>query len=114
MLTNYDVLKAIAECRKPDGRTDYADIMKKLSVDDVSLFPSLKEFKQKGYIIQTNEDVTITSLGLSAYNDLKTSAKIKKSVYAFSKFTLQRFIDIFVGVVIGLIVAYIVYHFGWQ
>lgn len=82
--------------------------------DDVSLLPFLRELNRYGYIIQTNEDVTTTSLGMLAYNGLKPSKLIKKSIYSFSKFTLQRFIDILIGIVIGAVVAYIVYHFGWQ
>lgn len=114
MITNDDVLKAIVDCKKPNGRTDYQDIMENLNVDDVSLLPFLRELNKSGYIIQTNEDVTVTSLGMIAYNDLKPSKVIKKSVYNFSKFTLQRLIDILIGIVIGVVVAYIVYHFGWQ
>lgn len=114
MITNDDVLKAIVVYKKPNGRTDYQDIMEKLNVDDVYILPFLRELNRSGYIIQTNEDVTVTSLGMIAYNDLKPSKVIKKSVYNFSKFTLQRFIDIFVGIVIGVVVAYIIYHFGWQ
>ena len=114
MITKDDVLKAIVDCQKPNGRTDYRDIMDKLKIDDISLLPSLKELKELGYIVQTQEDVTVTSLGMSAYKDLKPSKAIKKSVYNFSKFTLQRFIDILVGIIIGVSVAYLVYHFGWQ
>lgn len=114
MLINEDVSKAIAECRKSNGRTEYSDVITKLNIDSVSLIPFLKKFKQKGYITQTSEDITMTSLGLSAYKDLKPVAKIKKSVYVFSKFTLQRLIDICIGVVIGVIVAFVAYHFGWK
>lgn len=114
MITNDDVLKAIVDCKNPNGRTDYQDIMEKLNVDDISLLPFLRELNRSGYIMQTNEDVTVTSLGMIAYNDLKPSKVIKKSVYNFSKFTLQRLIDILIGIVIGVVVAYIVYHFGWQ
>lgn len=114
MITRDDVLKAIVKCKKPNGRTDYRDIMDKLKIDDISLLPSLKELKALGYILQTQEDITVTPLGMSAYNDLKPSKAIKKSVYNFSKFTLQRFIDILVGFIIGIAVAYAVYHFWWQ
>lgn len=114
MITNDDILKAIVDFKKPNGRTDYQDIMEKLNVDDVSLLPFLRELNKSGYIIQTNEDVTVTSIGMLAYNDLKPSKVIKKSVYNFSKFTLQRLIDILIGIVIGVVVAYIAYHFGWQ
>lgn len=114
MITNDDVLKAIVDCKKPNGRTDYADVMEGLNIDDISLLPFLKELNSLGYIMQTSEDITVTSLGMIAYNDLKPTKVIKKSVYNFSKFTLQRLVDILMGVVIGVVVAYIVYHFGWQ
>ena len=114
MVTEEDVLKAIVKHHDPDGKTNYLDVMEKLSMDDISLIPFLKAFEEKGYITRTMEDVTITSLGLSAYSDIKPINKAKKSIYNFSKFTLQRLIDIIIGIVIGVIVAYIVYHFGWQ
>lgn len=114
MITNDDVSKAILDCKKPNGRKDYQDIMEKLNVDDVSLLPFLRELNESGYITQTNEDVTVTSLGMIACNDLKPSKVIKKSVYNFSKFTLQRFFDVLIGIVICSVVAYIAYHFGWQ
>lgn len=114
MIIKDDVLKAIVECEKPNGRTDFKDIMNKLEIDDISLLPFLKELKEQGYTIQTLEDVAVTDLGRSVYKDLLPKAKFKKSVYLFSKFTLQRIIDIFIGIVIGVVVAYIIYHFGWQ
>lgn len=113
MITEEDVLKAIVDCKNPNGSSDYRDIMSKLDVDDVSLLPLLKELNRKNYIIQTSEDVTITDLGLSAYKGLKAPAIIKKSVYNFSKFTLQRLIDICIGIIIGLAVSAIAHHFGW-
>ena len=79
MITNDDILKAIVDFKKPYGRTVYQDIMEKLNVDDVSLLPFLRELNKSGYIIQTNEDVTVTSIGMLAYNDLKPSKVIKKS-----------------------------------
>lgn len=114
MITEKDVLKAIVDCKKLNGRTDYRDIMNKLKIDDISLLPFLKELNRKNYIIQTREDVTITGLGLSAYKELKATSIIKKSVYNFSKFTLQRLIDISIGIVIGIAVSAIAHHFGWQ
>lgn len=113
MITEEDVLKAIVDCKNPNGSTDYRDIMGKLDVDDISLLPLLKELNRKGYIIQTVDDVSITDLGLSAYNELKPQAIIKKSIFKFSKFTFQHLIDICIGIIIGLAVSAIAHHFGW-
>jgi predicted transcriptional regulator len=70
MISSDDVLKAIVKCKRDDNHVDYNDIMRELNMDDVSLIPFLKELSCKRYIIQTLENLEITSLGLSAYNDL--------------------------------------------
>lgn len=114
MLTEDNVLKAIVKHRNADGHTLYSDITSELSIDDISLITLLKTLEKQGYITQTMEDVTVTSLGMSAYNNIRTRNKFKRSIFKFSKFTFQRLLDIFIGIVIGVIIAYIVYHFGWQ
>lgn len=114
MITNNDVLKAIVDHKKTNGQTDYRDVMENLNIDDLSLLPFLRELNASGYITYTMESVAVTSLGMIAYNDMKPAKIIKKSVYNFSKFTLQRIIDIFIGIVIGVAVACIASHFGWQ
>lgn len=114
MLSENDVLKSIIKHKKPNGNTDYSDVMNELSIDDVSLMTFVKVLKQKGYITTTMEDITITPLGLSAYKEIKPIRKARKSIYNLSKFTLQRLIDILIGIVIGIVVSYITYHFGWN
>lgn len=114
MITENDVLKAIVKHRKPDGNTLFDDIMSELSIEDIALLPLLKSLEIKGYVTSTFEDVTVTSLGLSAYDDIRTKSKVKRSIFNFTKFTFQRLLDIFIGVVIGIVIAYVVYHFGWQ
>lgn len=114
MITSDDVLKAIVDCKKLSGEADYLDVMKKLDIDDISLAPFLKELDEKRFIVHTMESVSVTSLGLSAYKDLSIKRKVAKSFYDFSKFTLQRIVDILVGIAIGVAVTYIAFHFGWQ
>ncbi len=114
MITNEDVLKAIVECEKPNGRTDFRDIMNKLEIDDISLLPFLKELKKQGYTVQTLEDVAVTALGRSAYKELTAKSKIKKSITNFSKFSLKSLVRIIIEIIIALIIAYLIYHFGWQ
>lgn len=114
MITEDDVLRAVVENMTSDKYTRYEKITSALSMDDVSLLPFLKSLENKGYIIVTMENLEVTQLGIYAYNEIKPIKKVKKSIYALSKFTLQRFADIFIGVIIGLIVAYVTYHFGWK
>lgn len=114
MITKDDVLKAIVECEKPNGRTDYRDIMNKLQVDDVSLLPFLKELRKQCYIDNVLEDVSATSLGHSAYEELTAKAKVKKSILNFSKFSLKSIVRIAVEIIVALVIAFLIYHFGWQ
>lgn len=114
MITKDDVLKAIVECEKSNGRTDFSDIMNKLEVDDISLLPFLRELKEQGYTVQTLEDVAVTSLGRSAYKDLTTKTKVKKSILKFSKFSLKSLVRIAVEIIVALVIAYLIYHFKWQ
>lgn len=114
MITKDDVLKAIVECKKPDGHADFPDISNKLNTDIISIHPLLEELKIEGYTIQTLTDVTVTKLGESAYKELTFSSKAKKSIFNFSKLSLKKISEIIVGIIIGLGIAYLVYHFGWQ
>ncbi len=111
MITADDVIVAIVKCKKPNGRTDFNDIIDRLEIDDVSLIPFLKELKARNYIIQTSEDIEITPIGMSAYKDLTLKAKAKRLTYNFTKFTLQRIIDIVIGVIIGVLSTIITQYF---
>ena len=114
MITKEDVLKAIVECKKPDGHTDFTDISEKLNTDIIYIHPLLKELKKEGYTIKTLADITVTPLGESAYKELKFTSKAKKSIFNFSKLSLKKLCEIIVGIIIGLGIAYLVYYFGRQ
>lgn len=114
MITTDEVLKAIVECKRPNNSVDYNDVMEMLNIDDNTLSHFLKEFSAKGYIYQTLENMEITSLGFSVYEDLMPKEKIKKSFFDFSKLSLKAFFRTIVEIAVALLVAYLVYHFGWQ
>ena len=114
MLTSDDILKAIVECRKPSGITDPRDVMGKLNIDDTTLSKFQDELEAKGFIYATLEDAKVTSLGLSAYDDLTAKSKVQKSLFEFSKFSLKFLAEIIAAVIAGLVIAYLTYHFGWQ
>lgn len=114
MITSDDILKAIVECRKPNGLTYHTDVMNKLNIDDITLSIFLKELKAKGYICTTLGDSEVTSLGLSAYEDLSVKQKAGKSLSVFSKLSLKFLSEIIAAIVAGLVIAYLTYHFGWQ
>ena len=70
MITSNDVLKAIVDCQKPNGKTNFFDVMKKLDIDGVSLDALVKELMDKNYISTNIDYASVTSLGMSAYKDL--------------------------------------------
>ena len=70
MIESKDFLKTIVEKRDKNGNTIYADIASCLGIDMISMLPFMRELSNKGYITQTLEDVTITKLGLLAYDEL--------------------------------------------
>lgn len=70
MIESKDFLRTIVEKRNKNGNTDYTDIANSLGIDMVSMLPFMKELNSKGYITQTLEDVTVTKLGLLAYDEL--------------------------------------------
>lgn len=70
MIESKDFLRTIVEKRSKNGNTDYTDIANSLGIDMVSMLPFMKELNRKGYITQTLEDVTVTKLGLLAYDEL--------------------------------------------
>ena len=114
MITEEEILKSIAKCQQKYGRATYSDIAKSLSIDDISLQPFIKSLNQKRYIISTMDSVEVTPLGISVCKESKGIAKARRLLYGLSKFTLQRVIDIGIGIIIGLAVAYFTHHFGWQ
>ena len=70
MIESKDFLKTIVEKRDKNGNTNYVDIASCLGIDMISMLPFMRELSNKGYITQTLEDVTITKLGLLAYDEL--------------------------------------------
>lgn len=114
MITEEEVLKTIAKCQQKYGRATYSDIAKSLSIDDISLQPFIKSLNRKRYIISTMDSIEVTPLGISVCKESKGIAKARRLLYGLSKFTLQRVIDIGIGIIIGLAVAYFTHHFGWQ
>lgn len=69
MIESKDFLKTIVEKRDKNGNTNYADIASCLGIDMISMLPFMRELSNS-YITQTLEDVTITKLGLLAYDEL--------------------------------------------
>lgn len=113
MITEKDVLRAIIKCEKPNGGTEYKDIASELNTDVISLHPFLNDLKNKKYINQDLSNVYMTDIGRSVCKEM-IPKKIKKSIFDFSKFSLKLFWEIIIGIIVAVVAAYIIYHFGWQ
>lgn len=112
MVTEEDVIKAIVQCKKEDNSSDYFDVCNELNIDDLMLINFIKSLNAKGYIHSDLEKIYVTSTTMSVYN--KILKKQKPLLFNFTKFTLKIFYEIIIGIIITVLAAFIIYHFGWQ
>lgn len=114
MITNEnDFLGLIIKCKNENDACSVGKILSESGMTDMQCLPFLKSLSGKGVITKIDtETYLINPIAYSVYqNPMK---KVKKSFYNFTKFSLQRAVDILVGVAIGIVVAYVTYHFGRQ
>lgn len=90
----------------------HSKAMKLSGLDDEFYLELCKSLKQKGFIQIDSEFITLTLSGMQ--NVTFTSDKIGKAVSWSAKFTVKLFLEIFIGIVIAAVSAFLIYHFGWQ
>lgn len=114
MITNEnDFLGLIIKCKNENGTCSVGKILSESGMTDMQCLPFLKSLSGKGVITKIDtETYLINPIAYSIYQS--PMKKITKSFYNFTKFSLQRVIDILVGVAIGIVVACVAHHFGWQ
>lgn len=106
-----DLLGLFIENMDDNNRISLVKMIELSELDHSSFIALNKKLEQKKYIDMPDlESAYVTSLGKANY--IPKENKIKKTLYNSSKFTLERIIDIIVGVAIGIITATIIYHFG--
>lgn len=101
------------KCKNDNDMCSVGKILKESGMTDIQCLPFLRSLSGKGII--TKVDTETYLINPIAYSVYKSPAKkAAKSFYNLTKFSLQRVIDILIGIAIGLVVAYVTYHFGWK
>lgn len=115
MLSEDDVLIAIVECKRLDNTTDYYEVANKLGVDLTELHPYFIYLKEKGYIQSDISQIYVTSITVSKYKKAKRNKLLfVRFFFVLAKLFLNHAVQIAVGVLVAIISAIIIYHFGWQ
>lgn len=108
-----DFLGLIIKCKNSNDTCSIGKILNESGMTDVQCLAFLKSLSNKGILTKIDlETYLINPIAYSVYQS--PTKKITKSFYNFTKFSLQRVVDILVGVAIGIIVACVAHHFGWQ
>ena len=109
-----EFIKKLATCADDTWHVDYDKLKRITGLDDLEVSSYLKENIAKGYIIMTNEEIILSERGRKAHKKTKMPSKLKRFFLYFSKLTLKRAVDIFVGFITGIIASYITSHFFWK
>lgn len=114
MITNEnDFIGLMIKCKNANDTCSVGKLLNESGMTDIQCLSFLKSLSEKEII--TKIDLETYQINPIAYSFYKSqSNKIVNSFYNFTKFSLQRIIDIIIGVAIGIIVAFVANHFGWQ
>lgn len=75
----------------------------------VSYVKSLKS----GSLVDTDlANIYLTDLGKNTY--VSKQDKVKKSLFNFSKLSLKSAFNTFVEIAVALLIAFLIWHFGWN
>lgn len=114
MITNEnDFLGLMMKCKNDDDTCPVGKVISQSEMSDIQCLPFFKSLSEQKIISKIDlETYQINPIAYSIYQS--PAKKVRKSIYNFSKFTLQRFLDFLIGVATGVIATYVTQHFFGQ
>lgn len=114
MITNEnEFLGLMIKCKNDDDTCSICTIIAQSRMTDIQCIPFLNSLSEQKIISKIDlETYQINPIAYSVYQS--TAKKAGKLVYNFSKFTLQRLLDILIGVATGVAATVIAQHFFGQ
>lgn len=106
------LLGFIIEKSKSKGYAYQYDCVTELGFSQFELISCAKSLIAKGYITSDISNYYVTELGKKNY--VPKYKVILSGIFSFSVSSLKPIIKIFIEIIVALIIAYLVYHFGWQ
>ena len=111
MITNEnDFLGLMIKYKNSDDTCPVGKILKNSEMTDLQCLPFFRSLSDKGIItFLDTETYQINPIAYSVYQS--PAKKVGKSLFHFTKFTLERLIDFLIGVATGVVATYITQHF---
>ena len=72
----------------------------------------VKSLKSQNLVNTDLLDIYLTDLGKINY--VSKREKVKKSLFNFSKLSLKSAFNTFVEIAVALLIAFLIWHFGWN
>ena len=72
----------------------------------------VNSLKSQNLVNADLSDIYLTDLGKSSY--FPKREKVKKSLFNFSKLSLKSAFNTFTEIAIALLIAFLIWHFGWN
>lgn len=114
LITNEnDFLGILMKCKNEHNICNISDVFKESNMTDIQCLPFLKSLASKGII--TGLDLStyqINPIAFSVYESPKK--KVTKSFFKLSVSFFKFLLTYILGIVSGLIIAYLTHKFGWQ
>lgn len=114
MITNEnDFLGIMMKCKDENGICNVREIIELSGMTDIQCLPLIQTLLDKGII--TRIDFSSYQLNPIAYSVYQSPAKKAGKSFLNLSISLLKFIVTYVlGIVSGLIIAYVAHKFGWQ
>lgn len=106
-----DLLGLLIQNAVNDFMNQY-DLLQLSGLDHQTYNYYVKSLKSRSLVNTDLANIYLTDLGKNSY--VSKQDKAKKSLFDFSKLSLKSAFNTFVEIVVALLIAFLIWHFGWN
>ena len=106
-----DLLGLLIQNATNDFMNQY-DLLQLSGLDHQTYNYYVKSLNSKGLVVTDLANIYLTDLGKNSY--VSKQDKAKKSLFDFSKLSLKSAFNTFVEIAVALLIAFLIWHFGWN
>lgn len=88
------------------------DLLQLSGLDHQTYNYYVKSLKSRSLVNTDLANIYLTDLGKNSY--VSKQDKAKKSLFNFSKLSLKSAFNTFVEIAVALLIAFLIWHFGWN
>lgn len=106
-----DLLGLLIQNAVNDFMNQY-DLLQLSGLDHQTYNYYVKSLKSRSLVNTDLANIYLTDLGKNNY--VSKREKVKKSLFNFSKLSLKSAFNTFVEIAVALLIAFLIWHFGWN